>query len=338
MAGISRWNEPILSETQVKRQHYVPRFYLEPFTGNDGKIRVVDLQEECEYVTSLSNVAVRTRFYDLAQDGQDYSAEDWLSELEGKADGVLQLLLRDPSVITTLTGDQENALSRFIAALILRTPFKRKEMNDNLSAVFSQIESKLRGQFVHQFGEGQGYSVYEEWLARPFNERYGELEPKQDDVSVTISLLSEVQGYANLLRAAPWRLGNVTGGARLYTSDNPVSRYLRPVRPWWEVGGFSSFDYFLALSPELLLKVERRPDKADTDEEPSFRGERRKKDFSKWEVSVAKHIISRDASRYLYGDGVIIPKQDAESYLARSEEEMRKFAVRYLGYGPTPPL
>ena len=71
----NRWNEPILSETQVKRQHFVPRCYLEPFTGDDGKIRVVDLQEEeREYTTSLLNAAVQSRFYDITQGGSDLSA------------------------------------------------------------------------------------------------------------------------------------------------------------------------------------------------------------------------------------------------------------------------
>ena len=70
-------------------QHFVPRLYLKPFTRSDGKIRVVDLEEEREYVSSLSNVAVETRYYDVTVEGQHYSAEDWLAELEGDAASVL---------------------------------------------------------------------------------------------------------------------------------------------------------------------------------------------------------------------------------------------------------
>ena len=332
----NRWNEPILSETQAKRQHFVSRFYLEPFTGRDGKLRVVDLQLEREYTTSTANVAVQSRFYDISQDGHDFSAEDWLSDLEGKADGILQILLNDPSAIATLTDEQENDLSRFIAALVFRTPSKREEMDGLLSTAYSQIESKLQAQFVHQFGENQGDSMYGEWQSKPIHERYGGREPVQP-ASTTISLLAEVQGYANLLRAAPWRIGNVTGRFRLYTSDNPVARHLRPVRKWWDVGAFASYDYFLPLSPDTLLKVERRIDKADTNQECSCKGDRRKKNFSEWEVSMARHIMSRSASRYLYGEGIVIPKQDAEIHLARIEEEARELAIRYLGVDPSPP-
>ena len=330
------WNEPILGQTQAKRQHFVPRLYLKPFTRSDGKIRVVDLEEEREYVSSLSNVAVETRYYDVTVEGQHYSAEDWLAELEGDAASVLRLLLVDPGAIARLTDEQENSLSRFVAALSIRTPFRRQELNDTLNTVFSQIEENLQGQFVHKFGKAQGQELYEEWQAKPFHERIGEQEPTQA-ASTTNFLLSEVQGFANLLQAAPWRLGEVPGQTRLYTSDNPVSRYLRPVRSWWDGAAFSSFDYFLPLSPGLLLKIERRPDLDDSDSAVSARGGRRKKDFSIWEISMARHIISRDASRYLYGDGLVVPKQCAVSCLNRIESAMREFAAKYLGYGAKPP-
>ena len=336
MTDVSSWDEPILSETQTRRQHYVPRFYLKPFARSDGKLPVSDLRENRVYVSSLENVAVQSGFYDVDLSGHAYSAENWLGELESDAATVLRRLLDNPSAITTLTCKQENALARFIASLILRTPFKRQELDDTLDGVFSQIEQKLPSQFVHQFGEAQGLAKYTEWQAKPFHQRYGEREPTQS-ASITTSLLSKVQGFANLLRAAPWRIGNALGQLRLYTSDNPVSRYLRPIRPWWEVGAFSSFHYYLPLSPELLLKIERRPDAADLDKDASPWGERRKKDFSGWEISMARHIISRDASRYLYGDGLVVSKQCAVSCLDRIERSTREFAAKYLDYDPNPP-
>ena len=330
------WNEPVLGQTQTKRQHYVPRFYLKPFVRPDGKLRVSDLQEDREYVSSLENVAVQSGFYDVDVDGHAYSTEDWLGELESDAAMVLRCLIDDPSAITTLNWEQENALARFMAALILRTPRKRQELDNALDGVFSQIEQNLKGQFVSQFGETQGLAKFTEWQAKPFHERYGEEEPNQP-ASTTNYLLGEVQGLANLLRAAPWRIGNTPEHRRLYTSDNPVSRYLHPVRPWWEVGAFSSFHYFLPLSPELLLRIERRPDAADLDKDASPWGERRKKDFSEWEISMARHIVSRDASRYLYGDGLVVSKQCAVSCLDTIEFATREFAARFLGYDPNPP-
>ena len=336
LEGVNRWNEPILKSTQTKRQHFVPRLYLKNFSTADGKIRVFDSREDREYVSSLENVAVQTRFYDVTLEGQDYSAEDWLAELESDASSILRLLLDDPTTIMILTDEQENTLARFIAALIIRTPFKQQEIKNVTDGVFAQIDQMVQRQFTHLFGEAEGSTRYEEWRVKPYDERYGEEEPTRP-ASITNSLLGEVQGFTNLLRAAPWRIGNTLGHRRLYTSDNPVSRYLRPVRPWWDAGGFSSFHYYLPLTPDTLLKIERRPDSDDSDKGASPWGERRRKDFSEWEISMARHVISRDASRYLYGDGLVVSKQCAVSCLNRIELATRDFAVRYLDYDPNPP-
>ena len=329
------WNEPVLSQTQTKRQHYVPRFYLRPFGRPDGKLRVSDLQESREYVSSLENVAVQSGFYDVDLGGHTYSAEDWLGELESDATIVLRCLIDDPSAITTLTSEQENSLARFIAALILRTPRKRQVLNGAIDGAVSQIEQNLRGQFIGKFGATQGLAEFAKWQAKPFHERYGEEEPSQP-ASTTNYLFGKVQGFANLLRAAPWRIGSVPRRSRLYSSDNPVSRYLHPLRPWWDAG-FSAFQYFLPLTPDLLLKIERRPDAADPDKDESPWGKRWKKDFTKWETSMATHIITRDASRYLYGDGLMVSTQCAVSCLDRIESASREFAVRYLDYDLSPP-
>ena len=333
---VTRWNEPILSKTQTKRQHFVPRFYLKNFARADGKIRVFDLQEDCEFFSSLENVAVQTRFYDVTLEGQDYSAEDWLAELENDASSILRLLLDEPTAITILTDEQENTLARFIAALIMRTPFKQQEIKNVTDGFLSQIDQMAQRQFAHILGDADGLAKYGEWRAMPFDERYGEEEPTQP-ASITNSLLGEVQGFANLLRAAPWRIGNTRGQRWLYASDNPVSRYLRPVRPWWDVGSFSSFHYYLPLSPDTLLKIERWPDAGDSQELPNLSGQRRHRDFSEWEVSMARHIISRDAARFLYGDGTFVPKQCAEVCLNQVERAMRDFAQHYSGYRPDPP-
>ena len=333
MTGMNRWNEPILSQTQTKRQHFVPRHYLKPFSRGDGTIRVVDFQEERDYATSLTNAAVQSRFYDVVRDGQDYSAEDWLADLENNAASALRRLLDNPSSIASFTDEDEDALSRFVAALIFRTPSKRQEIDRHLGEVFSQIERTLKGQFVHQHGEAEGLAEYEQWQAKPFHEKYGEHESPQP-ADTTNSLLGEVQGFANLLRAAPWRIGSVIGSLRLYTSDNPVSRFLRPIRPSWESEAFSSFDYFLPLSPNILLKIDRRHDSLNSKEDADLRGARRKRDFSEWEVSMARHIVSCDATRYLYGDGTLVSKDCAVSCLSRVEMTTRRFAEKYLGYYP----
>ena len=331
--GITFWREPILSKTETKRQHFIPRLYLKNFAMADGKIRVFDLRENCEHSSSLKNVAVERHFYNVNVGELELSAEDWLAKLESDSSRIIQALIREPTVIATLTGEEENTFSRFVAALALRTPTLREALNDVFGDVSAQVEQKIQAQFLHQLGEEQGLDEYEKWRSKPIHERFGDEKPTQP-ATVTNFLLGEVKGFANLLRAAPWRIGKVLGPLRLYTSDNPVAHYVGPLSPWWRQRGFSSFHYYLPLSPDLLLKIERRPDRSDSDSAVNPWGERRYKDFSEWETSIARHSISRDASRYLYGSGLVVSKQCAESCLDRIEHDMREFAAKYLGYVP----
>ena len=60
-------------------------------------------------------------------------------------------------------------------------------------------------------------------------------------------------------------------------------------------------------------------------------------DFSEWAISMARHIISRYAFRYLNGDGLVVSTQCAVSCLDRIELTTREFAAKYLGYDPNPP-
>lgn len=53
------WNEPNLAPTDVRRQHYVPEFFLESFTGRDQNPRVVDLEKERECLQMIDGAKVR---------------------------------------------------------------------------------------------------------------------------------------------------------------------------------------------------------------------------------------------------------------------------------------
>ncbi len=106
-----------------------------------------------------------------------------------------------------------------------------------------------------------------------------------------------MQGFANVLRAMPWRIGRVDTGLPLYTSDNPVSRYRQPLALW---AGFSAFTYFFPLSPQTLMRI-------GPGVTPRGIGTREHKDFSDWETSFARHVITADASRFLYGAGPHVP-------------------------------
>ena len=117
MDGEINRQEPNLSKTGVKRQHYIPQMYLRPFAVN-GKIRVIDLDGgKREYKTSVGNVAVEGHFYNVNVEDLRLSTEDWLAELEGAAVPVLNKLIENPPSILSLSLEEELITSRFITAL-----------------------------------------------------------------------------------------------------------------------------------------------------------------------------------------------------------------------------
>ena len=331
MEELPKWNEPIFSTTEAKRQHYVPRTYLSPFMGDDNRIRVFDIVRAKEYRTSLNNVAVEGHYYDLEIDGVDVSVENWLAQLEAEVAPVIKRLLADPSSIEALTLGEEFALSRFVVALIFRTPAFREWEDSRVNTVVHQIKEIVENSLIHEHGCKAGKDKFSELKDNPTHWWLGMGEaPQAGDTSAY--MLGETQGFANLIWAAPWRIGRAVGSLKLYASDNPASRYLPPIRPWWEGGAFASHEYYLPLSPDVLLKIERRPYTEDSTNKSDPRGQRRFRDFSEWEVSKTRHIISIEATRYLYGEGMVVPKRCAESCLTHLDQAWRKFAYEDLGF------
>jgi hypothetical protein len=309
--------------------------YLKAFTGTDDKIRVVSLDDNSDFRTSIENVAVGNYFNDVEIGDERLSTEGWLSELEGETSPVLAKLINDPNCIGLLSLDEELHVARFIAALKFRVPAYRQWNDEMMAQVVSQIKEIIKGQLYGQLGEEEADEYWDIWKDKP--DYWWLTQSDQYQPSATAAfMLSEVPGFANLLLAAPWRIGKAPDSIQLYTSDNPVSQHLRPVRPWWKVGAFSSFDYFVPLSPGVLLKLDRRPD-SDKDEVLKPQGDRRHRDYSSEEISFARHVVTLNATRYLFGEGLIVPRDCAIGCIKRIDQAKVKFAMQYLGFDPRPP-
>jgi hypothetical protein len=204
-----------------------------------------------------------------------------------------------------------------------------------MSRVASQGEEIIKGGLYNQLKKEEADAYWNIWKEKPDHWWFHQSDFYQPSAT-SASMLSEVQGFANLLIAAPWKIGNVPDCLQLYSSDNPVSSYLRPVRPWWEGGRFAAYDYFIPLSPRVLLKIELRPYQ-NNKENLKRRGGRRCRDFSLGETSLARHVVTVNATRYLFGEGLIVARECATSCIERIGRANLAFAIRYLGFDPRPP-
>ncbi|RJO62184.1 MAG: DUF4238 domain-containing protein [Dehalococcoidia bacterium] len=332
MTEFKSWNEPNLSFTEVRRQHYVPQLLLREFVV-DNKIRVFDLDENTEFRTSTVNAAVANQFYDEHIADYHLSTETWLANLENEAAPIIKKLLDNPDTLSSLSTENEVSFSRFLAALRFRTPAFRERMEKTFADMLTEIKKMGKRQIYAQFDKAEADYHWADIENKPDSWWFQETEPHQQ-TNITNHMLGEIQGYANLLRAAPWRIGRVPDSCRLYSSDNPISGYLQPVRLVGEGGAFSSFTYYVPLSPKLLLEIMRRPDNNDK-ESLQPRGGRKCKNFSEWEIAFARNVITNDARRYLFGDGTIVLKNEANDFLERIGKVQIEFSIRYFGYNPS---
>ena len=226
----------------------MPQMFLRAFTGTDGLLRVFDLDSNNQFRTSPRNAAAEGHFNDIEVAGAILSTEAWLSELEGAAGPILEHLINDPDDVTSLSVKEEMALARFIAALRFRTPQYRAANEAMVEPIMAQIKDLVKDQIFHQYGEKEARAIWDIYKDQPDYKWLGESEAPRPSESSTY-MLGEVQGWANLLWCAPWRIGRAPSDRiMLYTSDNLVAAYLKPVRPWWEAAAFGSLTYFIPLA------------------------------------------------------------------------------------------
>lgn len=106
--------------TGPKRQHFLPRFYLDGFT-RDGLVAVFDREKNEIRRQQTVNTAVIGHFYTLedAEGRRRFELEALLSEYEGKAKLVIEKLV---AFAPEVSADERNDLAIFIALAATRTP------------------------------------------------------------------------------------------------------------------------------------------------------------------------------------------------------------------------
>lgn len=329
--------EPVVGFTEARRQHYVSRFFLEAFAGEDGRIIVHDLQDETAFQTSATNIGLEIGFNDFEFNGMTISTETWLTEVEYAAAPLIERLRDDPDTLTKLDLQQDMLLSRFLATLLFRVPAFRAQQADVESRLVELskglAQKGLRGGMFGKLSEEEAATIFDSWNEQPPEWWVGQTY-RLEHAELAAQMMAETQGFANLIHAKPWKIGSVPESLPMYTSDNPMAPYLTSVRPWWDHGGIMSLDYFVALSPRTLLRLGRR--QTSEKEEPSPHGLRIVGDFSEWDASFARHLTSMATTRFVYGSRPV-PDACATDCVTRINRARLDTAMKYAKFDPYPP-
>lgn len=138
----------------VKNAHIVPRTYLERWAV-DGRIGVVQVQENKRLEMAAENVGIRRHFYRRERpDGSDIDDIEWtLSEIESKAAPLLQALEDE----WPFSGDDKLVLSRLFAFQWLRTPRWKERYRERTDSFLEDYDANnpttLSAEDVEQFNE-----------------------------------------------------------------------------------------------------------------------------------------------------------------------------------------
>lgn len=143
--------KPILNGP--KRQHFLPKFYLEGFT-KDGKIAVFDRELDQIRVQQPLNTCVIGHFYTFedAEGRKRFDLEQFLSEYETKA----SLAIKKLGAKEAINADERSDLAIFIALAACRTPdivdslklFNSSLISDMAMRMFAdveQVKEQMRG-------------------------------------------------------------------------------------------------------------------------------------------------------------------------------------------------
>jgi hypothetical protein len=301
---MSIWPSPYLASTTVKREHYVPRRLLENFAV-DGLLDVYEIRTGETFATHTINAAVGSRFYDLRVNGEDLSLEGWLADIEGLVCPILEMLIEDPSALTTLSVQEREYIARFVAVQELRSPGERWTQSKMRSQIVDQLKQVGQSWLRKELGEKGAEEVWEAWRDRPDEWFLNESEPHQPS-ALTAGMVDTTPGLGNVLQAMPWRIGRASGNS-FYTSDSPVSKLPRSATRFTVY-----FDnvFLLPLAPNTLLRIGPglTPDESRSDTVA---------DFNPWETSLARHAVTQCATRHLFGPGPFVSRECAEQCLVK---------------------
>lgn len=115
--------------TKVKKQHYLPQFYLRRFADASGKICVVDSKLAAPYIVSnVRDIAQGRYYYDFLGDGDNQSVERMFSLIESKLAPAFDSLIGRIQKGESLTSDDKSAVTQFLKFQFLRSDWMRDKI------------------------------------------------------------------------------------------------------------------------------------------------------------------------------------------------------------------
>lgn len=223
------------SNSGTRRQHFVPRFYL---NGFGEEIFVYDKIDDRQFSTNSSNLALTKDFYKIHENDEN-AFEVLLSKFEDKQAPAFKKLI-DERNYYILDEEDKISICEFISLLYLRTEEKRLDLRHLTDAINDEFaKSVLPPELKKIYSEQFKYSYTEEGLKA--------LHAKiMLDTFIPFSIIFYNMRFVMIENKTCYSF---------WTSDNPLSRQNE-----FDKSGFGNLgltnmgiEFYLPLTPDLTL-------------------------------------------------------------------------------------
>jgi hypothetical protein len=216
--------------SDVKRQHYVPRFLLKHFSGPDEMLSVFARGKGHVFRSAPEGVAVQ-RYYNAAKlesgEVDTQTIEKKLGTIEAAGSVVMELMLSG----TSPTPQQRADFSLYLTSQDFRSPRKRQEFADMLLGIEQQGFAARTVTSVENYIREvkQASAAAKDLDSSKFSA--GGVLKLEEDGSVTVGFEETVRALAAAEHFAPsvaqmdWHVFRAPKGDEYIISDSPVQLY-----------------------------------------------------------------------------------------------------------------
>lgn len=141
-----------MKKLHTTKQHYVPRFLLKQFSGDDNHVFVLNRTNNKIWRKSVDSICYENDIYDEKWKGADKKLgkyvldnkiEDRLADLETKASPLIKQIvvsIKSGDGCVRFTEEEHGLISEFITTLYLRNPYTLKSIVDYYQGVENELD------------------------------------------------------------------------------------------------------------------------------------------------------------------------------------------------------
>ncbi|SHG47147.1 Protein of unknown function [Chryseolinea serpens] len=158
--------------SRIKKQHFVPQFYLKHFVDAQSNIHAFDIVKQKQFVTTTVNIAHDRSFYDYKPleefIGVEQAIEHAFANTEGEAAEFFRKLIStlDTNNLSSLTRDDYRELADFITTQERRTPQAQRQIGEIAKSAGQELENDIQFQQAYLLLHEDVLKVVEDWCDR----------------------------------------------------------------------------------------------------------------------------------------------------------------------------